>query len=134
MHKALKLGIGKYLNWEENWTGIQFGVSRSIWFLGKVIRTLTELTGVPLPMEPTIDLRNDDSPFSNGNKPCKVWLTGLTADKKIVVHRWKPHDISSSLLTGFWVFWTFLTWSYLQHKSTMYYQIQFQLGQIWNLN
>lgn len=80
---------------------------------GKVISTLTELTGVQLPMDPAVHLLNDDSHLSLTEKTRKIWLAGLTAAKKIVVQRWKPpHDISNT----HWLR-SFLDISYLELSS-----------------
>ena len=66
-------------------------------FWGKVIRTLSDLMGVQLPMDPYIHLLNDDSNLSLTEKSRKIWLSGLTAAKKIIAQRWKPpHDLSKT--------------------------------------
>lgn len=52
-------------------------------FLGKIISTLAELSGVQLPMGPAVHLLNDDSHLSLIKKTCKVWLSGLTAAKGV---------------------------------------------------
>ncbi len=61
-------------------------------FWEKAIKTLTDLMGVQLPMDPVIHLTNHDSKLHLSEKSCKIWLAGLTAAKRIIVQRWKPPD------------------------------------------
>ena len=66
-------------------------------FWGKVINTLTDILEIQFPMDPYVHLLNDDSNLDLTVKTRKVWLAGLTADKKIIAQRWKtPHDISKT--------------------------------------
>ena len=78
----------------------------------EVIGVIADLTGVQFPMDPAVHLLNDDSRLGLPEKTRKVWLAGLTAAKKIVVQRWKSHDISR-------VHWlrSFLDISYLELSS-----------------
>ena len=70
---------------------------RILEFWRKVIRTLNDLVGIQLPMDPFVHLLNDDSRLSLTEKSQKIWLAGLTASRKIIVQRWKPpHDISKT--------------------------------------
>ena len=79
----------------------------------KVIEIVTDVTGVPFPVDPAVHLLNDDSHLPLVEFFSQLWLAGLTAAKKIVVQRWKsPYDTST-------VHWprSFLDISYMELSS-----------------
>lgn len=64
-------------------------------FWGKVIKLLSSLTNISLPVDPLLHLLLDDSRLPMTMKARKLWLAGITTAKKLVVQRWlPPHDLS----------------------------------------
>ena len=51
---------------------------------GRVIRTLSDLMEVQLPIDHFVHLLNDDSKWSLTEKSREIWLAGVTAAKKII--------------------------------------------------
>lgn len=64
-------------------------------FWNNVATTIGDLINCQIPVDPIVWLLNDDSKLQLFEKQRKIWLTGSTAAKKMIVQRWlPPHSLS----------------------------------------
>lgn len=64
-------------------------------FWHKIAKTIGDIIGRPIPIDPIVWLLNDDSKLQLFEKQRKIWLAGSTAAKKMIVQRWlPPHSLS----------------------------------------
>ncbi len=64
-------------------------------FWSQVTKSLAKILNKEVPCCPVLCLLNDNSKFPLSVHEKRIWLSGLTAAKKVLVVRWKPpHNLS----------------------------------------